>query len=83
MKAPPNFAGSSMKNVHSVMRGPNHEVVVRHPSLPGVHMQAAGQDYAELPPGSRSPKSPAGGISGGLGPFQSEQGAEMGEYTNG
>lgn len=40
-------------------------------------------DYVEAPAGSDSKKTPPGGITGGLGPLQSEQGAESGEYSEG
>lgn len=81
MKKLPNFTG--LPNVHGVMKDQHNAVVVRHPPLPGQHMMPASQDYSELPAGSRSPKNPSGGVTGALGPYQSEQGAEGGEYTNG
>jgi hypothetical protein len=61
-------------------RDPAGAVLVRHPALPGKDMMPAKPDYAEIPFGSISKHSQNGGINGGLGPFQSEQGAESGEY---
>ena len=76
------MTGSGMEGVHKPMTtgGTPSNVVVRHPSLPGPHMMAPGQDHAELPSGSLG-KTPPGGIIGGLAPFQTAKGAEMGDYT--
>lgn len=78
-------AATSSHQRHGVMRTATHprNVVVRHPALPGPNMMAARADYVEAPPGSMSKHSPPGGITGALGPFQSEHGAEAGEYEPG
>lgn len=68
---------------HAAMRNEHGAVLVRHPSLPGKDMRPASPDYAELPAGSISKHNAAGGITGGLAPYQSLQGAESGEYSNG
>ena len=75
-------AGNAGQSVHSVMRNQSGAVVVRHPALPGKDMMPASRDYAEVPFGSMSKHNQPGGINGGLAPFQSEQGAEGGEYAN-
>ena len=80
---PITAAGNSSPTVHSVMRDNAGAVLVRHPALPGKDMMPAKADYAEVPFGSMSRHSAPGGINGGLAPFQSEQGAEGGEYSNG
>lgn len=72
----------SIAPIHKVMRNEHGNVVVRHPKLPGPHMMQPQPDYMELPSGSVSPHSMPGGITGGLGPFESEEGAEGGEYQN-
>lgn len=75
-------AVSSPHAPHAVMRNGHGNIVVRHPRLPGKDMIPAGKDYVELPFGSMSKRGAPGGISGGLGPFQSAEGAERGEYAN-
>ena len=72
-----------LTHVHPVMRGEGDRIEVRHPALPGMHMMAPGADYAELPPGANSKHNAPGGIIGGLAPFQTAQGAQMGEFQNG
>jgi hypothetical protein len=74
---------SSPKAPHSVMKNAHGAVIVRHPALPGKDMMPPSPDYAEIPYGSLSSHNSPGGITGGLGPYQSEAGAEGGEYTNG
>lgn len=78
MKKPASI--SSPKAPHAVTRGPQGEVLVKHPATVGPHMMAPRPDYVEVPFGSMSKKQAPGGISGGLAPYQSEQGAEMGEF---
>lgn len=70
-----------MKAVHPVMKDNHGAVIVRHPPLPGAHMISPGQDYAELPAGSQSPRNPAGGVYGALSPYQTEKGAINGEFN--
>lgn len=65
--------------MHAPMRNAHGNVIVRHPGLPGKDMMPASADWAEVPIGSQSKRTPPGGISGGLAPFQSEQGAMGGE----
>jgi hypothetical protein len=73
-----------MEHVHPVMRGPGQEsnVIVRHPPNVGPHMMAPGEDHAEMPSGSLG-HTPPGGIIGGLAPFQTSKGAEMGDFQPG
>ena len=75
--------GGGMQNVHPAKpsRGAvvGENVVVRHPPHVGAHMMAPTEGNAELPFGSMG-RTPPGGIVGGLAPFQSAKGAEMGDY---
>lgn len=78
--APTVPVGTSGHQVHPVMQhGPNRNVAVRHPAVPGPNMMAPKADYAELPSGSLG-REGAGGIIGGLAPFQRSQGAKDGEF---
>jgi hypothetical protein len=63
------------------MRNDSGNVVVRHPPLPGKDMSPPSADYAENMEPNR--KSPAGGITGALGPYNNPTLAEQGEYQNG
>ena len=54
---------------------------MRHPKLPGKDMLPVSKDYAEVPFGSLSKHGAPGGINGGLGPYQSSEGAEGGEIS--
>ena len=76
------MTGDGMHNVHPVMRTATHpaNVVVRHPSFNGAHMFAPNEGNAEVPFGSIG-HTPPGGIVGGLGPFQTAKGAEIGSYS--
>ena len=56
-------------------------VLMRHPKLPGKDMLPVSKDYAEVPFGSLSKHGAPGGINGGLGPYQSSEGAEGGEIS--
>lgn len=78
---PISAAGNKPPSVQGVMRDQHGAVVVRHPAQVGKDMMAPSPDYAEVPFGSLSKHNPPGGISGGLGPYQSEAGAEGGEYN--
>ena len=75
--------GSGMQNVHPVTRTATHpaNVIVRHPPHVGAHMMAPTEGNPEVPFGSMG-KTPPGGIIGGLAPFQSAKGAEMGDFSN-
>ena len=73
---------SSPKAPSGVKRDGNGAVVVRHPAMVGKDMLPASPDYAEVPFGSLSSHNPPGGITGGLAPYQSERGAEGGEFQN-
>ena len=76
-------AKTSGHQVHAVMRTAGHpsNVSVRHPALPGPQMFAPSADHAELPSGSISKNTPAGGITGGIGPSQTERGAVQNEFV--
>lgn len=67
-----------LKLGHAMTEGSN--IAVRHPALPGPNMMAAKADHAELPSGALS-STPPGGIIGGLAPFQTAKGAQMGDFT--
>lgn len=66
-----------LKTGHALTSESN--IAVRHPALPGPSMMAARADHAELPSGSLGETRP-GGIIGGLAPFQSAKGAQMGDF---
>lgn len=74
--------GAAPDGVHPVMRDQHGGVMVRHPALPGAHMMAPRPDYIEAPPGALSKFNPAGGITGGLAPYESDKSAESGEYNS-
>jgi hypothetical protein len=68
-----------IKAGHAMTQGSN--IAVRHPSLPGPNMMEPRPDHAETPSGSISKNTPAGGITGGIGPSQTEKGAVQNEFV--
>lgn len=80
-KPPKIPAMTSGHQTHPVMKDAHGNVAVRHPALPGPNMMAPRGDHVELPSGARDSSKP-GGITGGLAPFQSEEGAEGGEFRS-
>ena len=79
-KAPSIPAMTSAGHVHPVMKNEHGNVAVRHPALPGPSMMSPRPDHIELPAGSSTPASAAGGINGGLAPFQTQKGAKSGDF---
>ena len=81
---PKNPLAGTMHQTHPVLRSGDaltgSNISVRHPALPGPSMMAAGRDHAELPNGSPS-ETPAGGINGGLAPFQRAKGKQMADFN--
>lgn len=74
--------GNAGSAKHTAGRNENGHVFVRHPALPGPHMEQPNADYKEIPSGSVS-STPPGGIMGGLAPFQNTKGATNGDFNPG
>ena len=76
------MAGTAHQTHPVMTHGPNKNVAVRHPALPGPSMMAPKNDFAELPSGAPT-STPGGGIIGGLAPFQNAKGATNADFQTG
>lgn len=76
-------ATSSSGAVHQVIRSNTHpaNVIVRHPATVGPNMMKPREGFAEVPSGSISKNTPAGGITGGVAPLQTAKGAMQNEFV--